>query len=412
VSREPSHVHHYVSQWYQHRFLEPGKGTYYYLDLHPEVVVSGPKTYKRRALLHWGPGSCFCKDDLYTFKIGNFTTDWIEKRFFGAADTRGRKAVEFFADYNHDTDGAHHHFQPLVAFMDAQRFRTPRGLDQIKKLTTVSNHNVALLAMQQLFQMHTTMWVEGIWEIVRARQSTTKFIVSDEPVAFFNRHIFPSECIYPGDIELDKVGTRTLFPLGPETCLIITHIQLGRDPWSKPLIARENARSYDRAVKNLTEIQTDRELDEDEVLRINFILKTRATRYIAASKKEWLTPERNISTTDWAKLDDDWFLFPHLYKVPFSQEIILGYKHGPPLIQDEYGRRPNHPKYKDERQRDREWDRHQQAQQAWARKRAGKSVAHIHPDGREDEVADHFMQEYLQRERLIPRESNAEVQAT
>jgi hypothetical protein len=133
----------------------------------------------------------------------------------------------------------------------------------------------------------------------------TKFIVSDEPVTFFNRHIFPSECVYPGGIELDKIGTRTLFPLGPDACLLITHVQLVRDPWIKPLTVRENARSYDRTLKKLTDIQTGRELEEDEVRRINFILKTRATRYIAASKEEWLYPERHVCTTDWAKLDGD-----------------------------------------------------------------------------------------------------------
>jgi hypothetical protein len=405
MAAQQSHVHHYVSQWYQRRFLEPGKGTYCYLDLHPETVQSGPKRYQRRALLHWGPVRCFCKDDLYTIKLGNFTTDQIEKRFFGGVDSKGRESVEFFANYNHDTDGAVQHFQPMPAFMDAQRFRTPRGLDQLKRLTAAPSHNVTLLAMQQLFQLHTTMWVEGVWEIVRARQSPTKFIVSDEPVTFFNRHIFPSECVYAGSIELDKIGTRTLFPLGPDACLIITHVQLVRDPWIKPLAVRENARSYDRTLKKLTDVQTGR-VEEDEVRRINFILKTRATRYIAASKEEWLYPERDVSTTDWAKLDDDWFLFPHLYKVPFTREIVMGFKSSPPWVQDEYGRRPTNPKFKDERQRNKEWDRHLRAQQEWAMKRVGKSVGHIHPTGRSDVVADQMMREYLQRKGLMPPDAN------
>jgi hypothetical protein len=401
VTGQQSHVHHYVSQWYQRRFLEPGKSTYWYLDLHPETVQSGPKTYQRHALLHWGPARCFCKNDLYTIKLGNFTTDEIEKRFFGAADAKGKESVEFFASYNHDTDGASRHFQPLPTFMDAQRFRTPRGLEQLKRLTAAPNHNVTLLAMQRLFQLHTTMWVEGVWEIVRARQSPTKFIVSDEPVTFFNRHIFPSECVYPGGIDLDKIGTRTLFPLGPDACLIISHVQFVRDPWIKPLTVRENARSYDGTVKHLTEIQTGREIEEDEVLRINLILKARATRYIAASQEEWLYPERRVSTTDWSKLDDDWFLLPHLYKVSFVRETVVGFKNSPAWRQDEYGRRPTHPKFKDERQRSREWDRHVQAQQEWAKKRVGKSTAHIHPSDRSDVVADQMMLKYLQREGFV-----------
>jgi len=44
--------------------------------------------------------------------------------------------------------------------------------------------------MQRIFQAHTTMWTEGVWEIVGARQSATKFIVSDNPVTFFNAKAF------------------------------------------------------------------------------------------------------------------------------------------------------------------------------------------------------------------------------
>lgn len=54
-----------------------------------------------------------------------------------------------------------------------------------------------LLAMRNLYQFHTTMWMEGVWEILRARESPTKFIVTDEPVTFFNRRGFPSELKYP-----------------------------------------------------------------------------------------------------------------------------------------------------------------------------------------------------------------------
>lgn len=107
MKTQQSHVHHYVAQWYQRRFLLPGQTKYHYLDLRPDTVVSGTKTYQRRPLLNWGPAKCFCKDDLYTVKLGTWNTDDMETRFFGAADAQGTKAVEFFADYSADTDGAH-----------------------------------------------------------------------------------------------------------------------------------------------------------------------------------------------------------------------------------------------------------------------------------------------------------------
>lgn len=110
--------------------------------------------------------------------------------------------------------------------------------------------------------------MEGVWEFVHARESSIKFIISDEPVTFFNRRIFPSEDVYPGGEDLSKVGTRTIFPLGPDTCVIVTHLQLVRNPHTNPVDVRVNARVFQQTFANLTEIQFGRELEEEEVLRI------------------------------------------------------------------------------------------------------------------------------------------------
>jgi len=59
-----------------------------------------------------------------------------------------------------------------------------------------------------------------------------------------------------------------------------------------------------------TEIQTGRQLNEVEVNQINFILKRRAERYIAAAKEQWLHPEDEIPSTHWRKLDDRYLLMP------------------------------------------------------------------------------------------------------
>lgn len=394
MKTQQAHIHHYVPQWYQKRFMLPGQSRYYYLDLKPETVVSGQIQYQRRALLRWGPARCFYKDDLYSVKLGNWSTDQLEKRFFGAIDNRGRQSVEVFADYNGCSAAATQIFQVLPQYMDAQRFRTPRGLDQLKVLTAAGSHNLTLMAMQRLYQLHTTMWTEGVWEFVRARVSPTKFIVTDEPVTFFNRRIFPSEIGYPGAIELDQIGTRTLFPLGLDCCLIITHTQLTRNPLAKPNEPRVNARAYQATIKYLLDIQFGRELEEDEVLRVNFILKKRATRYIAAAKGEWLYPERRVSTVNWSKLDDDWFLFPNLYKVSFASGIVVGYRDGSSWAPDEYGRHPGNPNYQDEKLHDREWQTSQSAKREWAKKRAGKSVAHV-DQLEHDEVSDEIMNDYL-----------------
>jgi hypothetical protein len=403
MNTQQARVHHYVPQWYQRRFLKNGQFKFYYLDLHPETIINNQVRYERRALLRWGPARCFCRNDLYTFRLGNLTTDEIERRFFGTIDSRGRRAVEIFGDYNGFSKAVHEVFQVLPQYMDAQRFRTPRGLAQLKLLTKATTHSLTLVAMQRVFQLHTTMWMEGVWEIVRARKSPTKFIVTDEPVTFFNRGIFPGECVYPGDIELDQVGTRTLFPLSLDSCLIITHTQLVRNPWLKPNTKRVNARAYQQALKYTLDTQFGRELEEDEVRRVNLILKKRATRYIAAAEEEWLYPEERASTTQWSKLDNDWFLLPHLYKVRFSSGIVMGWKDGSSWASDEYGRTPNHPQYQDERLHQQEWETHIRAQEEWAKKRAGRSLAHVDKFDREDEVGDRLMQDYLARENTQSR---------
>jgi hypothetical protein len=155
-------------------------------------------------------------------------------------------------------------------------------------------------------------------------------------------------------------------------------------------------------MKYLLGTQFGRELEEDEVLRINLILKKHATRYVAAAEDEWLYPERQATTTDWSKLDDDWFLLPHPYKVDFSGGIVAGFRDGSSWAADEYGRRPGDPGYENKKQRQKEWDAHLRAQREWATKRAGRSVAHVDPFGGKDAFADKMMQERLETEGLFP----------
>lgn len=131
---------------------------------------------------------------------------------------------------------------------------------------------------------------------------------------------------------------------------------------------------------DLRSVQIDRELEEDEVRRINYILKRRATRYIAAAEEEWLYPEKFASVTHWSKLDDDWFLFPNLYHVNFSGGIAVGYKDGSSWAADEYGRTPRHRDYDDKAQREEEWTTFQKAKLDWAIKREGRSLARDHDD--------------------------------
>jgi hypothetical protein len=142
------------------------------------------------------------------------------------------------------------------------------------------------------------------------------------------------------------------------------------------------------------------QLEEDEVLRINSILKRRVTRYIAAAEEEWLYPERRVSTTDWLKLDDDWFLFPNLWSVSFTTGIMWGDAKGRGFALDEYGRTPLNPMYEDPAQRQREHVTFERAKREWAKKRLRRSRAQC------DErlargVGDRLIDDYLRREGLL-----------
>jgi hypothetical protein len=117
---------HYVPVWYQKRFLRPGQRVYHYLDLKPDALVNAGHRYTRRALRPLGPDSCFAQDDLYTTKWGKLENRDIEQFFFGRIDTEGRKAVEYFAEFEHP-DADEKSFLDLMNYMSVQKLRTPKG---------------------------------------------------------------------------------------------------------------------------------------------------------------------------------------------------------------------------------------------------------------------------------------------
>jgi hypothetical protein len=104
-TQNQTHRNHYVPEWYQRRFLPDGVGRFFYLDLKPDTIKTGPgRSYIRKSILRWGPARCFYQDDLYTLKLETWTTDAIEHRFFSPIDDRGKSAVPFFADYTVSDD--------------------------------------------------------------------------------------------------------------------------------------------------------------------------------------------------------------------------------------------------------------------------------------------------------------------
>src|SRR5690606_40938333 len=88
---------HYVPQWYQEGFLEPGWKTYSYLDLKPpQHVLSDGRVVTERSQFLSPTSRAFCQRDLYSTFFGTSVNDEIERKLFGDIDARGAHAVRAF----------------------------------------------------------------------------------------------------------------------------------------------------------------------------------------------------------------------------------------------------------------------------------------------------------------------------
>jgi hypothetical protein len=287
------HHNHYVPEWYQRRFMLPGSGKYWYLDLDPQQIVQNGHKYTRRALLRWGADSCFAEDGLYTTKWGTEENVDIEKFFFGRVDSSGKSAVEFFSNFEFDYPDQHDAFDNLMNYMSVQKLRTPKGIGWLSGLPGGRDRNQRLLLLQRIQNMYCATWTECIWLIADATKSDTKFIISDHPVTVYNRGCFPGSVYCHGfnDPDIRMVGTHTYFPLSTEKLLVLTNLAWVRNPYQKERNFRPNPQLFRNTIMNLQDIQMYRSLSEQEVLQINYITKKRAFRYIAGADREWLYPE-------------------------------------------------------------------------------------------------------------------------
>jgi len=348
---------HYVPEWYQRRFLPPGlkEQKFFYLDLHPETLVQNGHGYTRRSLLRWGPSKCFYEEDLYTTRFGNWESTEIEEKFFGKVDADGSKAVAHWADFT--PKSGFDCLNELVQYMSVQRLRTPKGLAHFTNLLQSSNKNAVLVALQELKQLFCATWVECVWCIVDASRSDTKFLISDHPVTVYNGACFPLSkwCRGCADPDIRLSATHTLFPLSLDKMLVLTNLSWARNPYGDPLKLRPNPGLFRDTIFNFTQIQIGRKLSEEEVCEINHIVKTRACRYVAAARKEWLYPERHISIRRWDKLGNGYLLMPDPRSMSFPSDVYIGYESGRSEAFDEYGRRPWDADYSDKAHRNQEW---------------------------------------------------------
>lgn len=280
---------------------------------------------------------CFYEKDLYSTFFGMIVNDEIEKKLFGPIDDNGADAVKAFL--TNDLARWHHNFQDFFTYLDAQKLRTPKGLDWVKTKYPKLSQIQLMTEMQALRTIHCTLWTEGVRELVSAEESDVKFILSDHPVTIYNYACPPDSalCAYPNDPDIALKGSHTIFPLDKNRCLILTNLEYAQDPdGANPLEPRTNATKIRQSMVNTINFINKRKLTADEVTKINHIIKSRAKDAIAAGKESWLYPENGLNC-DWTELRH--VLMPpseELYH--FGGEMFVGYEDGRTHYQDAFGR--------------------------------------------------------------------------
>lgn len=239
----------------------------------------------------------------------------------------------------------------MILYMCLQKLRTPKGLAMFADQAKLSNKNQVLFAMQQLQRLFGATWTECVWSIVDASESPVKFIVSDHPVTVCNSGCFPGSAVCRGynDPDVRLTGTHTIFPLSLEKALILTNLSWVRNPYTSPTKLRPNPVLLRPTIFSFTHIQTGRNLSETEVEQINFVIKERALRYVAAAENDWLYPERAIPTQQWDRLGDGYLFMPDPRSVSFTTGIFMKFASGRREAYDEYGRRPGQAGYDSDR---------------------------------------------------------------
>lgn len=328
---------HYVPQWYQEGFFDEGRNTLAYLDLvPPQRVLEDGRIITERALFEAPTSRAFQQLDLYSTFFGTSVNDEIERRLFGDIDARGSKAVRAFAKA--DPSEWHRHFQTLFEYIDIQKIRTPKGLDWLKAQYPELSQNELMFEMQGIRMMHCTIWTQGVREIVSAEGAQVKFIISDHPVTIYN-HAAPPDvvaCAYPHDPSIALKASQTIFPLTRDFCLILTNLEYAQSPTASPLEKRTFARNFRSSMVKTDALIRTRKLTDSEVAQINYIIKARARRFVAAGRSEWLYPEKTCANS-WSEIRTT-ILPPEGELWHFGGEVFAKFDDGRVYYQDEFGR--------------------------------------------------------------------------
>lgn len=325
-----------MPQWHQNGFVDERDNELRHLKRR-EIKLKDDSTKIVYGKNWFTSAQCFYEKDLYSTFFGTIVNDEIEKKLFGPIDDNGADSVKAFL--TDDQAQWHHNFQDFFSYLDAQKLRTPKGLDWVKSKYPELSQIQLMTEMQALRTIHCTLWTEGVRELVSAEDSDVKFILSDHPVTIYNYACPPDSelCAYPNDPDIALKGSQTIFPLDKNRCLILTNLEYAQDPDdANPLEQRTNATKIRQSMVSTINFINKRKLKADEVTKINHIIKSRAKDAIAAGKESWLYPEN--------KLNCDWYELRHVLMPPsnelhhFGGEMYASYEDGSTHYQDAFGR--------------------------------------------------------------------------
>ena len=147
---------HFVPQWHQRGFLEPGRSTLAYLDLKPPTkILADGRVIEEQSLFDAPTKRCFFQTDLYSTFFATEVNDEIERKLFGDIDTRGSQAVRAFAGT--DIAAWHEHFGTFFEYIDIQKLRTPKGLAWLQAQYPALHQNELMMEMQGIRMMRASV---------------------------------------------------------------------------------------------------------------------------------------------------------------------------------------------------------------------------------------------------------------
>lgn len=128
-----------------------------------------------------------------------------------------------------------------------------------------------------------------------------------------------------------------MFAVDAEHLLVLTNLEYAKDPAGVDLLApRQNARFFGQTIARTDAWIRTRHLSRDQVRSVNFLLKSRARRYVAAGKKEWVHPEA-AGPVQWRDVGVA-LLPPEDELFHFGGEMYFGCEDGTSGYRDAYGR--------------------------------------------------------------------------